>query len=111
MKRHKIDIGLVWAKYVNIWGQLGSVAGTINFMMMIGVFYTTTLKPNVDIPLWAYIMVMAIGILLVVAFILKIGISGYYRFFSNRSELSETNRRVKLIMDHLGIDDKDNAKK
>ena len=113
MKPPKLDIGLVWAKYVNIWGQLGSVAGTVNILMMIGVFYTTTLKPNFDIPLWLYVMVIAIGTIVAVGFILKVGISGYYRFFSNRSELSETNRRVNLIMNHLGIADEDrgNAKK
>ena len=111
MKPPRIDIGLMWAKYVNIWGQLGSVAGTVNIMMMIGVFYTTTLKPNFDIPLWLYILVIAMGTVAAVGFILKVGISGYYRFFSSRSELSETNRRVKLIMNHLGIADEDNAKK
>ena len=122
MKLPKIDIGLVWAKYVNIWGQLGSVAGTVNFLMMIGVFYTTTLKPNVDIPLWLYVLVMSTGVLLAVAFIVKIGISGYYRFFSNSSELSEAHRRIKelesklattdskidLIIRHFNITDKDN---
>jgi len=102
----KLDVGLIWAKYVNTWGQIGTVASTVNFLMMLGVFYTTTLKPNIDIPLWLYITVVMIGVILATTFVLKVGISGYYRFFSNRSELSETNRRVKLIMDHLGIDEK-----
>lgn len=102
----RIDIGLIWAKYVNTWGQIGAVAGTVNFLMMLGVFYTTTLKPELDVPLWLYALVVTAGALLAIAFVLKIGISGYYRFFSHRSELSETNRRVKLIMDHLGIDEK-----
>ncbi len=106
LHKRRLDIGLIWAKYVNTWGQIGAVAGTINFLMMLGVFYTTTLKPELDIPLWLYALVVAAGALLAIAFVLKIGISGYYRFFSNRSELSETNRRVKLIMDHLGIDEK-----
>ena len=101
----KIDVGLVWAKYVNTWGQIASVANTINMLMMVGVFYTTTLKPNVNIPLWLYILIIALGLTLAVVFVLKIGLSGYYRFFSNRSELSEANRRIKLVMDHLGIDE------
>ena len=112
-KLPKFDIGLIWAKYVNTWGQVGSVAGTVNFLMMIGVFYTTTLKPNLDIPLWLYILVVVIAAVFAVTFVLKIGISGYYRFFSKQSEIAETNKRVQengrklvLIMDHLGISDK-----
>ena len=110
--RSKLDIGLIWAKYVNIWGQIGSVAGTVNFIMMLGVFYTTTLRPTIDIPLWMYILIVVVGTILAVTFVLKVGISGYYRFFSKTSELSETNKRVqendrklRLIMAHLGVED------
>lgn len=101
----KMDVGLVWAKYVNTWGQVGAVAGTANLIMMLGVFYTTTLRPSLAVPLWLYILVIVVASITGVVFVLKIGISGYYRFFSKTSELSETNRRVKLIMDHLGIED------
>jgi len=111
-RKRKIDVGLIWAKYVNTWGQVGSVAGTINMIMMLGVFYTTTLKPNVDIPLWLYILIVVLGATIMIMFVLKVGISGYYRFFSKQSEVAETNRRVqenarklKLIMEHLGVDD------
>ena len=107
-----MDVGLVWAKYVNTWGQVGAVAGTANLIMMLGVFYTTTLRPAVDIPLWLYIAVVAVAAITGVLFVLKVGISGYYRFFSKTSELSETNKRVqendrklKLIMAKLGIED------
>ena len=103
--RSKIDVGLVWAKYVNTWGQVGAVAGTANLIMMLGVFYTTTLRPSLAVPLWLYISVVVVAAITGVLFVLKIGISGYYRFFSKTSELSETNRRVKLIMDHLGIEE------
>ncbi len=108
--KRRLDIGLIWAKYVNTWGQVGSVAGTVNMLMMIGVFYTTTLKPNFDVPLWLYLMVILIVATTVVTFVLRVGISGYYRFFSKRSELGEANRRIKLIMDHLGIEEKNPRK-
>jgi len=110
--RSKVDVGLVWAKYVNTWGQVGAVAGTANLIMMLGVFYTTTLQPNLAVPLWLYILVVVVASITGVLFVLKIGISGYYRFFSKTSELSETNKRVqennrklKMIMDRLGIED------
>jgi len=110
--RSKIDVGLVWAKYVNTWGQVGAVAGTANLIMMLGVFYTTTLRPSLAVPLWLYISVVVVASITGVLFVLKVGISGYYRFFSKTSELSETNKRVQendrklgLIMDKLGIED------
>jgi len=110
--KRKVDVGLVWAKYVNTWGQVGAVAGTANLIMMLGVFYTTTLRPAVAIPLWLYILVVVVAATTGVLFVLKIGISGYYRFFSKQSELAETNRRVqendrklRLIMEHLGVED------
>jgi len=47
-----------------------------------------------------------------VLFVLKVGISGYYRFFSKQSEVAETNLRVQendrkltMIMSKLGIED------
>ena len=110
LHKRRLDIGLIWAKYVNTWGQIGAVAGTINFIMMLGVFYTTTLRPALNLPMWLYILLVITGSILATTFVLKVGISGYYRFFSNRSELSETNRRVKLIMDHLGIDEETTGK-
>lgn len=103
--RQRLDIGLIWAKYVNTWGQLSAVAGTVNILMMLAVFYTTVLKPSLAVPLWLYTSVMFVGAVIGIAFVLKVGISGYYRFFSKTSELSETNRRVKLIMNHLGINE------
>jgi len=110
--KRKVDVGLVWAKYVNTWGQVGAVAGTANLIMMLGVFYTTTLRPAMAIPLWLYVLVVVVAAVSMVLFVLKIGISGYYRFFSKQSEVAETNKRVqendrklRLIMDTLGIED------
>jgi len=115
--RSKIDIGLTWAKYVNTRGQVGAVAGTANLIMMLGVFYTTTLRPAMAIPLWLYVLVVVVAAVSMILFVLKIGISGYYRFFSKQSEVAETNKRVqendrklRLIMDKLGIKDNDNGK-
>lgn len=110
--KRNMDVGLVWAKYVNTWGQVGAVAGTANLIMMLGVFYTTTLRPSLAVPLWLYITVVVVASITGVLFVLKVGISGYYRFFSKTSELSETNKRVqeadrklKLIMEKLEIED------
>lgn len=110
--KSKLDIGLIWAKYVNCWGQVGAVAGTANLIMMLGVFYTTTLRPSLAVPLWLYVLVVFVAASTGVIFVLKVGISGYYRFFSKQSEVAETNKRVqetdrklKVIMDKLGIED------
>jgi len=102
----KFDVGLIWAKVVNIWGQLGTVAGAVNVVMMVFVFYSTTIKPNIPIPLWLYLVLIGIGAAAVIWFILRWGISGYYRFFSNQSELTAVNRKVDLIMEHLKIENK-----
>lgn len=101
-----LDLGLLWAKYINTWGQVGAVVGTVNFIMLAGVFYATSIEPSrIAIPLWAYILVIFIGAVLGVAFVLKIGIAGYYRFFSQQSELAQVNLRVKILMNHFGIDE------
>jgi len=106
----KIDIGLIWAKIVNIWGQVGTVAGIANTIMTLGIFYTTTVNPNFKVPLWAYILFVIIGASLVIGFIIKWGISGYYRFFSNQSEITsmkkevlEVKKDMKEVMKHLGV--------
>ena len=109
MKLRKMDIGLMWAKIVNIWGQLGTAAGVVNTIMLIGVFYTTTVYPNLKVPLWLYVLVIVLGVILGVLFIVRFGISGYYRFLSRRSELSQTNQRVKAIMDHFSIEEPPDA--
>lgn len=108
-----IDVGLVWAKIVNIWGQVGTVAGIVNFVMMLGVFYTTTVYPNIKIPIWLYLFIVIIGASLVIGFIIKWGISGYFRYFSNLSEITKINNKVcdlekniDLIMKHFNIDEK-----
>ena len=104
MKIPKIDVGLVWAKYVNIYGQLGSLAGIVSMIMTIGIFYTTTLYPIIKVPLWAYILTILVGASIVVWFILKIGISGWYRYFAQQSELHQANAKMDAIMEHLNID-------
>lgn len=103
MKFPRMDIGLIWAKYVNIYGQLGSLAGILSMVMTIGIFYTTTLYPIVKIPFWLYVLIITVGAGLVVWFILKIGISGWYRYFSQQSELHQANVKMDAIMEHLGM--------
>ena len=108
----KVDIGIIWAKYVNTWGQVGAVAGTVQMLSTLAILYTTTIQPNIDISVWLYILIITSSATLLITFVLKIGISGYYRFFSKQSEVAETNlrvqendRKLKLVMDHLGIKD------
>ena len=101
----RIDVGLTWAKGLNIWGQLGMIAGMANTFMMIGVFYTTTLYPNFNIPLWLYILAIVFVIVFAVSFILKYGISGYYRFFSKQTTMAEVDRKLNLVIKHLGVKD------
>lgn len=110
MKKHrpKVDIGLVWAKGLNIWVQLGVIAGIINTLMLIGVFYTTTVYPNFPIPFWIYMLVIVLAATFWIGFVVKYGISGYYRFLSRRSEISQINERVSLILKHLDIVDDSN---
>lgn len=110
--RGKMDIGLIWAKFVNTYGQVGAVAGTVQMLSTLAILYTTTIQPNADVPVWLYVLIIVSGAALMITFVLKIGISGYYRFFSKTSELSETNKRVqetdrklRLIMDKLEVKD------
>ena len=103
----KFDIGLTWAKIFNVWAQIGAVAGLVNFCMMIGVFYTTTIQPSLDIPLWLYLMVIFIGIVIAISFVLKWGISGYYRFLSKQSELSMMHKKIDLLLSKQGIGEKE----
>jgi hypothetical protein len=56
--------------------------------------------------------VISVAAITGVVFVLKVGISGYYRFFSKQSEVAETNKRVqendrmlRLVMSHFGIED------
>jgi glucan phosphoethanolaminetransferase (alkaline phosphatase superfamily) len=105
-----VDIGLVWGKIANIWGQVGIIASVVSFIMTIGIFYTTTAYPNWGLPLWAYLLIIIIGAIFVIGFIVKWGISGYYRFFSNQSAITSLHSRIDelegkldLIMKHLNI--------
>ena len=103
--KRNMDVGLIWAKFVNTYGQVGAVAGTVQMLSTLAILYTTTIQPNIDVPIWLYILIIVSGAVLMITFVLKIGISGYYRFFSKTSELAQTNKRVKMIMDHLGIEE------
>jgi hypothetical protein len=71
--------------------------------MQVGVFYATVIKGWM--PLWVYLVTLAIGLCVVVVFILKIGINGYYRFFNQQSAVSKIEHKVDLIMRHLEIVD------
>jgi len=98
---NNVDIGLKWAHLMAIWGQVGMIQSMINTIMLLGVFYTTTAKPAWDIPIGAYILLLVIVGISTLVFILRWGISGYYRYFSQRSELAEVQRDVKKILEMM----------
>lgn len=100
----KIDIGLVWAKGFNIWVQFGFIVGVFNTAMMVGVFYSTTVTQLLSIPLWLYLLVICVVLGACVVFVTRYAISGYYRFFNQQSDLAEVNRKVDMIIKHLGIE-------
>ena len=100
---NKYDPGLIWAKTQATYSQLGTISGMVAQLMQVGVFYATVVKGW--IPLWVYLIVLATGLGLVLLFILKIGISGYYRFFNQQSAVDNINRKVNLIMQRLEIED------
>ena len=65
----KIDLGLSWAKFLAVYGQVASILGVLNSLMLVGIFYTTTLKPVISIPLWLYLMAVLLGIGGVIVFV------------------------------------------
>lgn len=112
MQLKKFDVGMFWGSIINIWGQVGVVFGIANTIMLLGVFYTTTARAYISFPL--YIVIVVVLGTSTLAFILKVGISGYYRFFTKQTSLSKVDEKLdniikdnKLIKAHLGIVDKD----
>ena len=99
------DIELAWGKVLIIIVQAGAVYSLINSLMLIGIFYTTTARPEFGIPLWLYLLVVTAVIFSLVIFILKIGISGYYRFFNQQSAMDKIDQKVDRIIKHLGMKD------
>lgn len=98
--RHRI--GLLWAKYLIVIGQVGGILALVNFVMMIGVFYTTTASQYVSFPLYA--LVILSGVALLLWFVLAIGIKGYYAFFNQQSAMDEINRKVDKLLERLNDD-------
>ena len=107
MNSKKYDIGLIWAKGMNIWGQIGVLLSILNTFMIIGIFYTTTVNPTTNIPFWLYILIILSIAIPVILFILKVGISGYYRFFNQQSELHQVGDGIDKIIKHLGIEEQE----
>lgn len=103
--KNRNDAGLAWGKFLNIIGQAGTIQGLINSLLLIGIFYTTTARPEFGIPLWLYLLVVVSVIFAVVIFILKVGISGYYRFFNQQSAVGEIDQKMDRIIKHLGMKD------
>ena len=83
----KFDIGLVWARWMAIWGQVSMVAGVIQFLATLVILYTVTISPKYSIPAWLYGVVVLILLLLIILFVTRWGISGYYRFFNRNSKI------------------------
>lgn len=102
---HKKDIGMLWAKLLNIYGQFGSIQGLVNTSILIIMFYTGTIRQETGMPPWLYALILLALISTGVAFIHKKGISGYYRFFSEQSGLDEVKADIKKIKEALNIED------
>lgn len=106
----KMDVGITWGKIINIWGQIGVVQGVINTIMLFVVTYNTSLK-NL-LPVWLYILIIVISIICIVGFVLRIGISGYYRFFNQQSAMNrieskvdKTEAKLDKICKKIGIEE------
>lgn len=98
----KMDIGLIWAKWMNISGQMGAVQGAASIIMLLIVTYTTSLKGV--IPLWIYVTAVILGVVVLIVFVVKIGISGYYRFFNQQSAMNRIERKLNLLLKEKGIE-------
>ena len=94
----KTDLGLSWAKLLVILGQVGAIYGMVNSIMLIGIFYMTTIRPEFGIPLWPYLLAVIFVIISLVSFILKIGISGYYRFFNQQSAIDRIDQKLDWLI-------------
>ncbi len=105
MTKDKPDVGLAWAKLLAIIGQVGAIQGAVNSVMLIGIFYTTTVKPNFPIPIWLYLLIVISVLLGAIIFSLSLGISGYYRFFNQQSSVEKINKKLTLVMTALKIKD------
>lgn len=99
----KFDVGLIWAKFMSIWSQVGVIQGIFNTVMLVAVFYTTTISPVFQISFWLYITVIVVLSVPVLAFIIKVGISGYYRFINQQTKIEEIDRITKLIAEKMGV--------
>ena len=106
----KPDIGLVWAYCVNIWGQVSIPQSILNTIMAAGTFYAVSMKQF--LPLWVYILILLGCMAGMVIFVVTIGISGYYKFFNQKSYVEriyhnqeQQNKRLMRIEKALGIDD------
>jgi len=90
---------------MNVWGQVATAVGAVQFCATLIILYTVTIYPTFRIPFWLYLLILAIGIFLAVGFVLKWGISGYYRFFNQQSKVEQISQNLKKVMEHLGIEE------
>lgn len=105
MKQNGCDVGLLWGKCLNILSQIGALAGIVNLLMVIGIFYTTTFRPATGMSLWLYLLLIVIGGASLVVFIITVGIRGFYRFFNQQSAVDEIRKDIQLIKRHLKIEE------
>jgi cell division protein FtsW (lipid II flippase) len=98
--RNRINkrIGLLWARLMAIYGQLGFIQGILNSLMLIAVTYTTTLQQR-GVPLWVYLAILVLILSLATVFILFIGIRGYYDFFNEQSNLDKLEKKLDAFIE------------
>ncbi len=100
---NRLDIGLAWAKFLNTWGQLSAISGMLTTFMTAGIFYTTTINPNIHMPFWVYLTILGVGASGVCVFIITVGIKAYYKFLADQSDIHKVEKKLDAVIKHLGI--------
>lgn len=91
----RLRIGLLWAQYQALYGQVGVLMSTFSYLMTAGIFWTTTAQHYV--PLFWYAVLLIGAVALMVVFSLLIGIPGQYAYFRNQSKLDKMEQELKAI--------------
>jgi hypothetical protein len=105
----KFDLGMVWGRFLNWWNQIGVILSMITAIMTMGNFYVLVVI-HYHLPLYGYILIVAAGVAVCSLFILKLGISGNFRYMAQQMKIEENNRMLKKICERMGINVEDGIK-
>jgi hypothetical protein len=104
----KLDLGLIWGRFLNWWNQIGVILSMITAIMTMGNFYVLVVI-HYHLPLYAYILIVLAGVAACSLFILKLGIAGNFRYMAQQMKIEENNRMLKLICERMKISVKNDA--